>query len=391
MHLRNKLNVKQIAALSNPGVYSDGGGLYMRVRKTGTRSWLYIGMINGKRREIGLGSVLDVNLSEAREKAREHRTALLAGLDPLEEKRKIVIEAKPKLTFGEVADDLLASIEGSFKNEVHRKQWRSSINRYAESILATPVSDVTSEDILKLLKPIWQTKRETATRVRQRIEKILDAAAVRGLRSGDNPARYKGHLEFLLPSKRPTEIKHHKALPFTELPLFMTKLQKRPATAARALEFSIMTAARTGEIRGAIWDEIDFNKQVWTIPGERMKAGQTHEVPLNDRAMAILRDICESIVEPNGLIFINQRGDILSNMAMAQLLKRMEYKITVHGFRSTFRDWAGETTDFAREDIEMALAHTIQSKTERAYRRGNALDKRREVMKAWGKFAVSGL
>ena len=358
----------------------------MRVRKAGTRSWLYIGMLNGKRIEMGLGSVLDVSLAAAREKAREHRSSLLAGIDPLEQKRKAMIKAAPKLTFGEVADELLNNIEGSFRNEKHRKQWRTSVVRYAAPILDMSVNDITSEDILQLLSPIWNTKRETARRVRQRIEKILDAASVRGLRSGDNPARYKGHLEFLLPSKRAAEIRHHKALSFAELPSFIAKLRKRPATAARALEFTILTAARTGEVRGATWDEIDLEKRVWTIPGTRMKAGQTHDVPLNDGAIAILKDIRKSTGNRNGLIFTNQRGGALSNMAMAQLLKRMEYNITVHGFRSTFRDWAGETTDFAREDIEMALAHTIQSKTERAYRRGNALDKRRRLMAAWEVF-----
>src|SRR5690554_4454952 len=386
MHVRNKFNVKGIIKLTEPGIYSDGGGLYMRVRKAGTRSWLYIGMLKGKRIEMGLGSVLDVSLAVAREKAREHRSSLLAGIDPLEQKRKAMIKAAPKLTFGEVADELLNNIEGSFRNEKHRKQWRSSVVRYAAPILEMPVNGIASEDILQLLSPIWNTKRETARRVRQRIEKILDAATVRGLRLGNNPARYKGHLEFLLPSKRAAEIKHHKALPFAELPSFIAKLRKRPATAARALEFTILTAARTGEVRGATWDEIDLEKRVWTIPGSRMKAGQTHDVPLNHRAIAILNDIRKSTEKPSDLIFTNQRGGELSNMAMAQLLKRMEYDITVHGFRSTFRDWAGETTSFAREDIEMALAHTIQSKTERAYRRGNALDKRRGLMAAWEVF-----
>ena len=261
-----------------------------------------------------------------------------------------------------------------------------AIRRYAESILAKPVDAVTTDDILELLKPIWLTKRETASRVRQRIERVLDAAGVKGLRSGDNPARWRGNLEFLLPRQNKIAIKHHKALPFYQLSHFMPKLRGRSATTARALEFTILTAARTGEILGMTWGEVDFEKRLWTIPGERMKAGVTHEVPLCKAAIMLLETIKPKNAGFDEIVFKGPKGGPMSNMAMAQLLKRMDCDATVHGFRSTFRDWAGEKTSFAREDIEMALAHTIQSHTERAYRRGNALEKRRDVMESWSGF-----
>ena len=386
MHLRNKLSVKKVGNLTEAGVYSDGGGLYLRVRKAGTRSWLYICMVAGRRREIGLGSVYDVSLGEARAKASDLRRIFLAGLDPFEERKKAAIAAKPKMTFGEMAESLMDDIEDGFRNQKHRNQWRSSIRRYAESILAKPVDAVTTDDILELLKPIWLTKRETASRVRQRIERVLDAAGVKGLRSGDNPARWRGNLEFLLPRQNKIAIKHHKALPFDQLSHFMPKLRGRSATTARALEFTILTAARTGEILGMTWGEVDFEKKLWTIPGERMKAGVTHEVPLCEAALLLLGTIKPKNVGFDEIVFKGPKGGPMSNMAMAQLLKRMDCDATVHGFRSTFRDWAGEETSFAREDIEMALAHTIQSHTERAYRRGNALEKRRDVMESWSGF-----
>jgi integrase len=386
MHLRNKLNVTKIAALTTPNVYSDGGGLYLRVRKSGTKSWLYIGMLNGKRREIGLGSVLDVSLADARKKATDLRTAQLAGIDPAEARKQVHAVAKQIPTFGEMATDLIDGIEGGFSNEKHRKQWRSTITTYAAQIIDKPVDQVTATDIVALLQPIWLEKAETASRVRQRIERFLDGATVKGHRSGDNPARLKGNLEFLLPRKAKGEAGHHEAMPFALVADFMVKLRKRPAVTARALEFAILTAARTGEVIGMRWEEVDLDKTTWTVPAERMKAKRAHTVPLSDAALTILRNLRPAEPEPRDLVFEAPKGGMLSNMAMLALLKRMEVNVTVHGFRSTFRDWAGDMTNFAQQDIEMALAHTIHSKTERAYRRGDALEKRRALMQAWAEF-----
>lgn len=389
MHLRNKLNVKKIAALTTPNVYSDGGGLYLRVRKSGTKSWLYIGMLNGKRREIGLGSVLDVSLADARKKAADLRTAQLAGIDPIEARKQVHAVAQRIPTFGEMATELIDGIEGGFSNEKHRKQWRSTISTYAASIIEKPVDQVTATDIVALLQPIWLEKAETASRVRQRIERILDGATVKGHRSGDNPARLKGNLEFLLPRKTKSEGGHHEALPFPQVADFMVKLRRRPGVTGRALEFAILTAARTGEVIGMRWEEFDLDQATWTVPAERMKAKRVHTVPLSDAALTILIGLRPAEPEPRNLVFESPKGGALSNMAMLALLKRMEVPITVHGFRSTFRDWAGDMTKFAQQDIEMALAHAIQSKTERAYRRSDALEKRRELMRAWADYCAT--
>lgn len=389
MHLRNKFNAKKILHLTKPGVYSDGGGLYLRVRPTGTKSWLFICMVEGKRREIGLGSVLDVSLANARTVAAELRELQLSGQDPAVARKQAKVEAKPIPTFGEVAINLIEGIEDGFKNEKHRKQWRSTITTYAEPILKTRVDQVQTTDILALLQPIWLTKTETASRVRQRIERILDAATVRGHRSGDNPARLKGNLEFLLPRQAKGVETHHQALPYAAVPKFVAQLRERPALAARTLEFAILTAARTSEVLGARWGEFDFERCVWEVPADRMKAGKAHEVPLSTPAIAVLEKLKPSQPHPGGLAFLGPRGTPLSNMAMLNLLKRMETPVTVHGFRSSFRDWAGEETNYAREEIEMALAHTIASKAERAYRRGTALDKRRSLMSDWGAYLES--
>ncbi|MES2158642.1 MAG: integrase arm-type DNA-binding domain-containing protein [Pseudomonadota bacterium] len=390
MHLRNKLSVKKVSGLNSPNVYSDGGGLYLRVRKSGTKSWLFIYMLNGKRREIGLGSVLDISLSDARRTAEQLRAIQLEGRDPSQARQQARAKPPQVVTFAEVATNLMDSIEGGFKNEKHRKQWRSSVDTYAKRLLPMAVDQIDTNDVLAVLQPIWLSKAETASRLRQRIEKILDAAAVRGLRQGDNPARLKGHLQLLLPQKAKGEPSHHKALPFTELHAFMLKLRDRPAMAARALEFTILTAARTSETLGLKWGEINLEERVWTVPAERMKMGRAHQVPLNDGAIAILKGIKPDICDPNAYVFRSRGGGSFSNMAMATLLKnRMEVPVTVHGFRSTFRDWAGELTSHAREEIEMALAHDNLSKTERAYRRGNALEKRRLLMADWAAFCMS--
>jgi integrase len=385
---RNKLNTKQVASITKNGVYSDGGGLYLRVRPS-ARSWFYIGALSGKRFEMGLGAVLDVSLARAREKAAAARAHMLEGRDPRYERDKAIVDPQAVITFGAFAMQLVDDIEDGFRNPKHRQQWRNTLKTYAAPIFDVAVTDVTTEQILGLLQPIWLTKPETASRVRGRIERVLDAAKVKGLRHGENPARGRGHLDLLLPRRGKSTVKHHAALPFAQIAGFMVQLRNRPAVAARALEFTILTAARSGETRGATWGEIDLDQRVWTVPASRMKAGSGHQVPLSEAALAVLRALKPDKVLPAHLVFPAPRGGALSDMAMAQLLKRMgRPDITVHGFRSTFRDWAGETTQFGREEVEMALAHTISSATERAYRRGRALEKRRGLMDAWAEFCV---
>lgn len=275
---RNKFTVKQVAALATPGIYSDGGGLYLRVRPSG-RSWFYIGTLNGKRIELGLGSVFDISLAKAREKAAGIRTLLIDGKDP--RVQRAAAKQQRSTTFGAFAKALVADIEGGFKNPKHRQQWRNTLETYAKPLNAIPITDVTTEDILAILQPIWLSKPETASRIRGRIERVLDAAKAKGLRSGDNPARGHGHLDLLLPKRSKTSVKHHAALPFVNIATFMADLQQRPGVAAKALEFTILTAARSGETRGMTWAEINLDEKLWTVPAGRMKAGATHEVPLS--------------------------------------------------------------------------------------------------------------
>ncbi|MGK2910522.1 MAG: tyrosine-type recombinase/integrase [Sphingobium sp.] len=387
MRLYRRLSVKSVQAESRPGVHSDGDGLYMRVRDTGTKSWLYIGMLNRRRREIGLGSVRDVSLAQAREMARELRHAFRAGIDPVVEKERARAAERPTQTFGEFADALLDNIEDGFRNEKHRKQWRSTLQTHAAELRGKPIDQIDAAAVLNVLQPIWLALPETASRVRGRIERVLDAAKAKGLRTGENPARWKGHLELLLPRKPQIGPAHHAALPFGEISDFMNKLAERPASAARALEVTILTAARSGETLGMTWGEIDLDAAIWTLPAERMKAGRIHQVPLSLASLRILKDLRPSQPHANAKVFVGNHGKPLSNMAMSMLLRRMGYDgTTVHGFRSTFRDWAGETTAYSREDVETGLAHTVTSKTERAYRRGTALEKRREIMTAWASF-----
>jgi integrase len=391
MHLRNKLNVRQIAGLTKPGVYSDGGGLYLRVRNTGTRSWLFVCMIKGRRREMGLGSALDVSLGQAREKAAIARAAFLEGRDPITERAAAEAPPPKAVTFGKFAESLIDDIENGFRNEKHRKQWRSTLKTHAKVILETPIADVSTDDVVDVLKPIWLKLPETASRVRGRIERVLDAAKAKGLRGGENPARWRGHLDLLLPRRKKAAQGHQAALGFTEIADFMRDLAKRPAMAARALEFTILTAARSGETLGMRWGEVNLDEGVWTVPASRMKAGVEHQVPLSEDAKRCLMAVRpKKAPQAAQLVFEGQAKSQLSNMSMAMLLRRMSRdSITVHGFRSTFRDWAGEMTTFPREDIEMALAHTIESKAERAYRRGRALEKRRELMAAWADYCTS--
>jgi len=376
----HKLSARAVATLSKPGRHSDGGGLYLNLTGSGARSWVFMWKVAGRRREIGLGSLRDVTLAKARDRAAEARRLLADGLDPL------AARTKPRtMTFGEAADALVESMSPSWRNEKHRAQWRMTLTAYCSPIRTLPVADLTTEDVLQVLRPIWLTKSETASRLRGRIERVFDFAKARGMRSGENPARWRGHLDAVLPRRQKLTRGHHKAMPFDEVPQFIDRLHGMEGVAPRALEFLILTAGRTGEVLGAKWDEIDLANRIWTVPATRMKAGREHRVPLTSRALAILADL--HVLRTSEYVFPGlKRGRPLSNMALEAVLRRVNVEATVHGFRSAFRDWAGERTHFPRELAEAALAHLVGDAVERAYRRGDALEKRRQLMSVWTDF-----
>ncbi|WP_010184842.1 tyrosine-type recombinase/integrase [Sphingomonas sp. PAMC 26605] len=396
----NKLVAKQVTAITKPGKHSDGNGLYLLVKSNGNRSWVLILIGGGQRREMGLGTPEAVSLAAARKLAADAKAAFAEGRDPIAERAEArprpevpvaVILPGPKrrarsqggVTFWSFADKLIDEIEDGFRNDKHRKQWRATLKTHAANLCEMEIAAIGTDDLVSTLQPIWLKVPETARRVRGRIERVLDAARVAGHREGENPARWKGHLELMMPKQRKST-GHHAAMPYIQVTDFYSRLKRRPATAARALEFAILTAARTGEIIGMTWGEVDFESRLWTIPALRMKAEAEHSVPLTDRAVALLNTLRPKNLEPHRLVFPAQRGGKLSNMAMSMLLRRMGIEgVTVHGFRSSFRDWAGEETNFERETVEMALAHTVGNKAERAYRRGRALAKRRALMDAW--------
>lgn len=391
----NKLSAKAVEALSKPGRHSDGGGLYLKVLPDGRRQWVFMYRWQGKQKEMGLGAFLPVNatkgqryefvtLAEARQKATDARAAIAQGVDPMQARNK----ASGVPLFGEFADALIDDLASGFRNEKHLAQWRMTLgDTYCKTIRNKPVDQITTADVLEVLKPVWQKKAETASRIRGRIERVLNAAKAKGYRSGENPAAWRGHLANLLPKRQKLQRGHHAAMPFEDVPAFLAGLRDRPATAARALEITILTAARSGEVYGATWSEIDLKAQVWTVPAARMKAGRDHRVPLTPRAVAILEEMKKLGSEPDAYVFPGQKRDRpLSNMAMDMILRRMEVAVTVHGFRSSFRDWAGEVSAFPREVAEAALAHVVGDETERAYRRGDALAKRRKMMEAWANY-----
>lgn len=335
---------------------------------------------------MGLGSLSAVSLAKARELAAEYRALVAAGRDPIEEAKACKVERRSVPTFGDVAERYIESKSPEWRNAKHIAQWRMTLREYAALLWSKPVDVIVTEDVLAVLQPLWQSKSETASRLRGRIEHVLDAARASGCRAGENPARWRGHLDKLLPKRTVLSRGHHAAMPFEEVPGFVARLRKRNAVAALALEFSILTAARSGEVLGAKWSEIDFTAGVWTVPAARMKAGRTHRVPLSDRAVALLREI--EGVRGGDFVFPGRApGHPLSVMALEMVLRRLGMReVTVHGFRSAFRDWAGEATDFPREVAEAALAHVIGDKAEQAYRRGDALAKRRLMMEAWAAF-----
>ncbi len=380
----NKLSAASVRSLREPGLHADGRGLYLCVSKTGAKSWRYVFKHEGKRRELGLGSYPTVSLAEARTRAEELSKRRSEGENPKSYRAPAKPEDKPVVSFGQFASDYVDMREEGWRNAKHRQQWRNSLATYCQPIWDRPVADIGLDDIESILRPIWLAKHETASRLRGRIENVLDAAAVRGLRKGENPARWRGNLALLLPKAPKGPKRHHPSMPYGEVPSFVAVLSTKEGLAARALELLIHTATRTSEVLEARWDEFDFDNALWTIPGHRMKAGKEHRVPLTPRAIAILK----SIPQQCDLVFPGAKAERpLSNMSMTQLMRRMDLgHFTVHGFRSSFRDWAADVAHAPREIAEAALAHQVGSEVERAYRRGDALERRRDLMRAWSTF-----
>lgn len=390
----HRLKALEIERKKAAGYYADGGGLYLQVSPAKTKSWIFRFALKGREREMGLGPYPEISLSRAREKAADARSVKAEGKDPIEERRACeaaeAAEKARQLSFEDATTRYVASHKAGWKNAKHGDQWTNTLKTYAYPVIGPlSVQEVATEHVLKIFEPIWTTKTETATRVRQRIEAVLDWAKTRGHRAGENPARWRGHLENLLPKPgRIQKVQHHPALPYAEMPVFMKALAAEEGVAASGLQFLILTAARTNEVAGACWSEIDFETKLWTVPADRIKAQREHRVPLSDPAIDTLRAMRKlsdgDYVFPGG-----KKKQPLSNGAFLALLKRMDRTdITAHGFRSTFRDWAAEQTNFAREVAEMALAHAIPDKVEAAYLRGNLFEKRRKLMAQWATYAL---
>jgi integrase len=394
-----KLSAVKVDRLKEPGVYSDGGGLYLQVTGDGkkhvNKSWLFQFKVHGRERQMGLGPIHTVTLAEARTKATECRKLRLEGIDPIDARRAArglaALENAKAMTFKACAEAYIEAHRAGWRNAKHAAQWDSTLATYAYPVFGSmPVQSVDVALVMKVIGPIWTTKTETASRVRGRIESALDWAKTRGFRSGENPARWRGHLENLLPRRSKVQkVKHHAALPYPEIGAFMVALRSQEGVGAQALEFTILTAARTGEALGARREEFNADTTVWTVPAKRMKVDRMeHRVPLSPAASAIVKRMLAShdceFVFPGG----NAKMPV-SNDAMSTVLERMERTdITVHGFRSTFSDWAAEMTNFPREAVEMALAHVVKSKVEAAYRRGDLLEKRRPLMEAWAGYCA---
>lgn len=389
-----KLTALRVQRAREPGLYGDGAGLYLQIKNDDAKSWIYRYQRNRKPRSMGLGSFGVVGLAEARSAAQRCRALLHAGIDPIDSresaKAAAALEQAKSTTFKDAAARLIDAKRPGWKNPKHAAQWTATLDTYAYPVMGgIAVQDVTTDHVLRVLEPIWVSKAETATRVRGRIESVIDWATARGLRKGENPARWRGHLDKLLSaSAKVKRVKHHAALPYADVAQFMSGLRKREGVTGRALEFTILTAARTGEVIGAKWPEFDLAAKVWTVPASRMKGGREHRVALCDRAVEIVREL--EAVKVSEFVFTGQRqGRHLSNMAMLELLRGMNIDATGHGFRSTFKDWARECTNFANEVSEAALAHVVRDKTEAAYGRGDILEKRRQLMAAWERHCMT--
>ncbi len=388
----HKLSARAVATATVPGYYGDGGGLWLQVAASGSKSWVFRFTLAGRAREMGLGALHTVSLADARERAAACRLQVLDGIDPIEARASSKATQRTQvasvITFDTAAEKYIEAHRAGWRNAKHGDQWQSTLDTYASPVIGKlAVSAIDTGLVVRVLDPIWQTKTETAARVRGRIEAVLDWCTVRGYRSGDNPARWRGHLDKVLPA--PTKIsktENHAALPYVQIGEFMQKLRAEQGSAARAVEFIILTAARTSEAFNATRGEIDEAGAVWACPGERMKSGRPHRVPLSRQALKLLKSLPK--VDGSPYLFPGAKeGRPLSNMAGLKLLERMGFgDFTVHGFRSTFRDWAAETTNFPREIAEAALAHVLKDKTEAAYQRGDLLEKRAKLMQAWADY-----
>ena len=392
-----RLTALKVAKVKRPGMYADGAGLYLQVTGDGdkrvAKSWIFRYQLRSRAREMGLGSFATFGLAEARIKATECRRLTYDGLDPIDARRaeraRIELETAKALTFKACAEQFIAAHSAGWRNAKHAAQWTATLKTYAEPVIGSlPVHRIDTALVMKILEPLWSKKPETAGRLRGRIESVLDWATVRGYRTGDNPARWRGHLDKLLPARaKVRRVKHHAALPYDHLPDFMAALRAQEGISARALEFLILTAARTGEVIGAKSEEI--RGKVWTVPAGRMKGAKEHRVPLSEPSLAIVEKMRKE--HPGVFVFPGgKHAKPLSNMAMLALLERMgRADVTAHGFRSTFRDWAAERTSYASEVVEMALAHAIDNKVEAAYRRGDLFEKRSSLMAEWARFCAS--
>jgi len=388
-----ELSPLEVRRLVTPGRWSVGGidGLALQVTATGARSWVLRVSVAGKQREMGLGSFPTVSLAEAREQARSKRAQVRAGEDPLATRQaalaQLVEERRLLKTFKTAAEEYIHQHEKSWKNAKHAAQWTATLQTYVYPLMGEMVvRDITPAHVIQTLEPIWTTKTETASRVRSRIELVLDYAGARGLRQGPNPARWRGNLDAALPkASKVAKVAHHPAVPVLSAAAFFSRLRSQPGMGARALEFVILTAARSGEVRGVAWAEINFDAEIWTIPAQRMKAGREHRVALSSQAVDLLKQLGPGA--PEALVFPGLRGP-LSDMSLTAVMRRMKVDATVHGFRSTFRDWVSDHTDYPREVAEMALAHAVGDKVEAAYRRGDLLARRKSLMEDWARFLL---
>ena len=388
--MQGRLTARRVATLRTPGKYGDGRNLWLRIRPDGGKAWIFRYSLQGRAREMGLGPTADVSLREAREQAARARQHLRQGNDPIEARRREQTARRGIPSFRQCANQFIAAHETGWRNPKHRKQWHNTLASYAFPVVGDrPVDAIGTDEVLRVLQPLWQAKPETASRVRGRIERVLDWARARDLRGGENPARWRGHLDQLLPKPNQVRaVRHHAALAWEDVPSFMADLRGQAGVAPRALEFGILTAARSGEVRAMLWSEM--NRGVWTLSAARMKGKQEHRVPLSVQALAILDQMRDFGSEPGQLVFPGMRpGRPLSDMSLTAVLRRMgRNDLTVHGFRSTFRDWAAEETHFSREVCEQALAHTLANKVEAAYRRGDLFKKRRRLMTAWADYCT---
>jgi integrase len=380
-----RLTTRTVATLAKIGRHADGGNLYLTISKTDggmSKRWTFMFAFAGKQREAGFGSASIVTLAEARERAAEYRSMIARGIDPLDVKKAAREAAAARRTFGQCADELIKSKRREWRSEKHAGQWRKTVTEYCAPIWEEPVDAIDTQAILSILKPIWETIPETASRLRGRIEAVLDYGKAHGLRSGENPAAWRGHLALILPRRQKLSKGHHAALPYRDVPTFVAKLREQESIQTLALEFCILTAARSGEVLGARWDEFDLEGKVWVIRASRMKAGIEHRIPLSARAMEIIERMAET--RSGDFVFPGQRrGQPLGHTSLRRICAGAG---TVHGFRSSFRDWAGEETSFPREIAEQCLAHSTGNAVEQAYRRGDALEKRRGLMEAWASY-----